>query len=153
MDYSNPEIPEGINTTEEHPLKEFAILSAGIIGVIVVVVLILSLLAEMLAPHIPFPMERELAAKFISIDDYQSDEEIYLTSLGEKMSAHMALPEEMQIFMHYVDDEVKNAFATLGGHIFIHRGLLEIMPNENALSMVIAHEIAHTTERHIVKVD
>jgi len=150
MEYSNPEIPEGINTTEEHPLKEFAILSAGIIGVIVIVVLILSLLAEILAPRIPFSMEQELASKFISSDDNQSEQEIYLTSLAEKMSAQMSLPEEVQISMHYVDDEIENAFATLGGHIFIHRGLLEIMPNENALSMVIAHEIAHIQHRHPV---
>ena len=148
MDYSNPEIPEGINTTEEHPLKEFAILSAGIIGIIAIVVLVLSLLAELLAPHIPFAMEQKLSSKVISIDKHQSDEEIYLASLVEKMSAQIALPDEMQISIHYVDDEVENAFATLGGHILIHRGLLEIMPNENALSMVIAHEIAHIQHRH-----
>ena len=40
-----------------------------------------------------------------------------------------------------------NAFATLGGHVLIFRGLLEQMPNENALAMVVGHEIAHIQHR------
>ena len=150
MQYSNPEIPEGINTTKEHPLKEFAILSGGIVGVIVLVVLTLSLLAELLAPRIPFSMEQELAAKFIDKTEIDSNQERYIQSLADKLSRQMVLPEDMSVTLHYVDDNVQNAFATLGGHIYIHRGLLEIMPNENALSMVIAHEIAHVQHRHPV---
>lgn len=148
MEYSNPEIPEGINTTKEHPLKEFAILSGGIIGGVILVVLIVALLAESLAPRIPFSMEQELAGKFIDAPEIDSVAQRYLHTLVDDISQEMLLPENMQITLHYVDDEVENAFATLGGHIFIHRGLLDIMPNENALSMVIAHEIAHVQHRH-----
>lgn len=150
MEYSNPEIPEGINTTKDHPLKEFAILSGGIIGLIILVVLTLSLLAETLAPHIPFSMEQELAARFIDPATNDSDTERNLQLLADDFLGQMDLPDDLQITLHYVDDDVQNAFATLGGHIYIHRGLLEIMPNENALSMVIAHEIAHVQHRHPV---
>jgi len=148
MEYANPEIPEGINTTKEHPLKEFAILGGGITGGVILVVLIVALLAESLAPHIPFSMEQELAGKFIEVPEIDSVTQRYLHTLVDDISQQMLLPENMQITLHYVDDEVENAFATLGGHIFIHRGLLDIMPNENALSMVIAHEIAHVRHRH-----
>ncbi len=147
MEYSNPEIPEGINTGRQHPLKDFAILSAGIVGIIILVVLMLSLLAETLAPRIPFTTERKLADKFIE-EPAHSLAQQFLQSLVDDISGEMALPEPMQITLHYVDDDVINAFATIGGHIYIHRGLLEIMPNENALSMVIAHEIAHVQHRH-----
>jgi beta-barrel assembly-enhancing protease len=148
MEFSNPEIPEGINTTDEHPLKEFAILSGGIIGTIIIVVLLLALLAELLAPYVPFYTEQQLAAKFIETTEPDSEIEQYLQGLVDDISEKMDLGDDMQIIMHYVEDEVENAFATLGGHIFIHRGLLEIMPNENALCMVIAHEIAHVQHRH-----
>lgn len=148
MEYSNPEIPEGINTTKEHPLKEFAILSGGITGSVVLLVLIVALLAESLAPHVPFSMEQELAAKFMDVPEIDSATRRYLQSLVDDISRQMLLPDNMQITLHYVNDEVENAFATLGGHIFIHRGLLDIMPSENALSMVIAHEIAHVQHRH-----
>ena len=77
-------------------------------------------------------------------------EEIYIQSLADTLGRQMTLPEDMSVTLHYVDDNVQNAFATLGGHIYIHRGLLELMPNENALSMVIAHEIAHVQHRHPV---
>lgn len=148
MEYSNPEIPENINTTKEHPLKEFFILSGGIIGSIFVVVLVLSLLAETLAARIPFSMEQKIATRFVDEPENDSATQQYLQTLVEEISQQMALPEEMQITLHYVDNDVENAFATLGGHIFIHRGLMEIMPHENALSMVIAHEIAHVQHRH-----
>ena len=148
MEYSNPKIPENINTTKEHPLKEFFILSGGIIGSIFVVVLVLSLLAETLAARIPFSMEQKIATRFVDEPENDSATQQYLQTLVEEISQQMALPEEMQITLHYVDNDVENAFATLGGHIFIHRGLMEIMPHENALSMVIAHEIAHVQHRH-----
>jgi predicted Zn-dependent protease len=150
MQYTNPEIPEGINTTKEHPLKEFVILCAGIVGVIIFVVLILSMLAEKLAPHIPFSMEQELTSGLMDATTAKTETEIYLQSLADKMAEHMLLADDMHVTLHYVDDDVENAFATLGGHLFIHRGLIEIMPNENALSMVIAHEIAHVQHRHPV---
>ncbi|MFT5133596.1 MAG: putative Zn-dependent protease [Gammaproteobacteria bacterium] len=150
MEYSNPEIPEGINTTREHPLKEFVILGCGIIGCIIVAVLLIALLAELLAPYIPFSVEQELAAKFLEEPEIDSDTPRYLQTLVDDISEEMDLPDEMEITLHYIDDEVANAFATLGGHIFVHRGLLDIMPNENALAMVIAHEIAHVQHRHPV---
>ena len=60
MDYSNPEIPEGINTSKDNPLKEFFVLTIGVFGAIVLVVTILSLLAEKLAIYVPFSLEQQL---------------------------------------------------------------------------------------------
>lgn len=50
-----------------------------------------------------------------------------------------------------VEDEVMNAFATLGGNIFVYRGLLNEMTSDEALQGVIAHEIAHVELAHCVK--
>ncbi|MBX2838488.1 MAG: M48 family metallopeptidase, partial [Gammaproteobacteria bacterium] len=44
-------------------------------------------------------------------------------------------------------DDVFNAFATLGGNVLFYRGLLDQMPHENALAMVVAHEISHVLHR------
>ncbi len=60
MEYSNPEIPEGINITKEHPLKEFFILTTGVLAAITIAVVILSLLAEKLAVYVPFSVEQQL---------------------------------------------------------------------------------------------
>ncbi len=63
----------------------------------------------------------------------------------------MALPEGMKITLHYVDEETVNAMATLGGHVMIYRGLLEKLPDENTLVMLLGHEIGHIKLRHPVK--
>jgi len=57
----------------------------------------------------------------------------------------------MNIKIHFIDEETVNAFATLGGHILIYRGLLEKLSSENALTMLLAHEIAHIKHRHPIK--
>lgn len=63
----------------------------------------------------------------------------------------MDLPEDLTVTLHYIDDDMVNAFATLGGNIFFFRGLLQQVPDENTLAMVMAHEIAHVKLRHPIK--
>ena len=155
MKYSNPEIPEGINTSTQHPLKEFCLLVGGVLGVVLAVIVVLTLLADRLAVYIPFELEAQLATRVT--DEFPADEveplpiERYLNGLAERIAAEQALPPEMQITVHYVDDDLVNAFATLGGHLFMFRGLLEKLPHENAVAMVLAHEIAHIKHRHPIR--
>ena len=44
-----------------------------------------------------------------------------------------------------------NALSAPGGFIFVSRGFLKIIPNEDALAAVLAHEIAHIVKGHGVK--
>jgi predicted Zn-dependent protease len=154
MEYENPQIPEGINVSKEHPLKEFFILTVGLTGAIVVFVAALAWSAEYLVGFIPFSVEVELADKYgLHFVPTESDGDAagplrdYLQSLTDRLAKAQQLPAEMKVTAHYVDDGVVNAFAGLGGHIVIYRGLLDKMPSENALAMVVAHEIAHIKHR------
>jgi predicted Zn-dependent protease len=63
----------------------------------------------------------------------------------------MDLPEDIEIHVHYVNEDTVNAMATLGGHIIIYRGLLEQLPDENTLVMLLGHEIGHIKLRHPVQ--
>ena len=154
MQYSNPKIPEGINTTDEHPLKEFFILSVGVLGLIFAAVIFLGLAAEKLAVYVPFETEQSLIPeKWAQIEPETESEtskqtQEYMQSLSDRLAAHMQLPEGMEITVHYVEGDIVNAFATIGGHIFIYQGLLDELNSENALAMVIAHEMAHEYHRH-----
>jgi predicted Zn-dependent protease len=150
MKYSNPEIPEGINTSKEHPLKEFVLLTVGVVGVVAVAVLLLGLLADRLAHHIPFEVERQMVAERLPDNDGGPMQQ-YLDTLTDKIVATQDLPPDMQIKVHYLDEGTVNAFATLGGNVYMFRGLLEKLPNENALAMVLAHEIAHIKHRHPIR--
>lgn len=47
-----------------------------------------------------------------------------------------------------LDSSEVNAFATSGGHIFITRGMLNCVKNEDTLAAVIAHELSHIQLKH-----
>ena len=42
-----------------------------------------------------------------------------------------------------------NAFAVPGGSVFVHTGLIMQLEHESELAGVLAHELAHVTQRHI----
>ncbi len=154
MKYENPELPEGINVGDEHPLKEFFLLAVGALAAVVLLVALLAWSAQYLAQFIPFRVEQALAEKVaVALDRNEgfvagaADIQQYLDDLATRIAKAEGLPEEMAITVHYVEDETINAFATLGGHIFILSGLVARLPNENALAMVVAHEIAHVKHR------
>lgn len=155
--YSNSQPPEGINTTEEHPLKEFSTLLIGALLLIVVAMFLLGFFGSYLAGKIPFSAEVKLASLYDEPEVQNKSENEqqlrqYLQNLADKISKAQQLPEEIKITVHYVDDDdVVNAFATLGGHVILYRGLLKKLSSENALAMLLGHEIAHVKYRHPIK--
>lgn len=148
VQFENPEIAEGINAPPEHPLKEFAQLVVGIGVVCVIVVGTLSYLAGRLAHYIPFHYEQSMVGDFVWHELQDGPEQQRLETLVAALLPSMNLPEGMQITVHYSNDETVNALATLGGHIVVFQGLLEQLPNDEALAAVLAHEIAHVKLRH-----
>ena len=50
-----------------------------------------------------------------------------------------------------LDTDQVNAFATPGGYIFVTRGALALMQDEAELAGVLAHEVGHVNEKHVVK--
>lgn len=148
MEYSNPEIPEGINTSKTHPLKEFMVLTVSIITVILIVLTLIISLVDSVARYIPFEWEQVVTAdKLAKLTHAESPPE-YLKKLSDKILLRMQLEDNMDIHLHYVNDDTINAFATLGGHIVIYRGLLEKLKHEDELAMVLAHEMSHIKHRH-----
>ncbi|MEE9342793.1 MAG: M48 family metallopeptidase [Gammaproteobacteria bacterium] len=147
--YENRKIPDDINKNKDHPLKEFLWLGIGLLLVGALVVVFSGWAGQTLARFIPFSYEQEMAERFA--DDLDESEhpdiEAYLQAMADEISVAINLPDEMRITAHYVDSEVVNAFATIGGHIMIFRGLIEESPSENALAMVVGHEIAHIKHR------
>ena len=155
MKYQNPKIPEHINTTKEHPLKEFSSLLIGAIVLVVLASVLLGIGGSWLAGKIPFSAENKIAGMYdiTQHTDSKKHPEItqYLQKLADKISKAQNLPSEVKITTHYMDSDTVNAFATIGGHLFIYRGLLEKLPNENALATLLGHEVAHVKYRHPIK--
>jgi len=148
MQYTNPELPEGINTSTSHPLKEFFILTAGVIGAIILLLSLLIVTVDYFADKIPFEWEQGFPLGPLINNQKNEPLPVYIDQVSRRVIDEMELPEGMEITVHYVNEDVVNAFATLGGHIVLYRGLLEKLGSEDELAMVIAHEVAHIKHRH-----
>ena len=75
---------------------------------------------------------------------------IYLNNLGYDLVSSSQDIEFPYTFI-LVDDDTINAFAMPGGIIGVNRGLIETTETEAELAAVIAHEIAHVTQRHLAR--
>ena len=74
----------------------------------------------------------------------------YINDIGSRIAAQTNEGQHSFTFFA-VQDERINAFALPGGYIGIHTGLLEATRNEDELAGVLAHEVAHVTQRHIAR--
>lgn len=148
----NPKPPEHINNKNENPLKDFLILAVAAIAIVSLIGFALAQSATWLAPHIPYEWEvKYLQGAVDSEGDLDSGEEQSLAIQGYLSGLTKALAGEngLQIKVHFLPEEMMpNAFATLGGHIFVTQGLLDHVESENGLAMVLAHEYAHIELRH-----
>lgn len=71
----------------------------------------------------------------------------YVNQIGQRLARNSARPNIKYIFQ-VVEDESINAFATMGGFVYINTGLMKAADNEAQLAGVIGHEIGHITGRH-----
>jgi predicted Zn-dependent protease len=175
MKVRNVKVPEGINVSRYKPVADLFVLSAGAIGLFAAVGLLALLIGTYGGRYMPMSWENALAEAVFEGEEIEEatgddeeiaaaardDEEIAaaarddkeiaaaLQAIADRLAANIDLPEDLRITVHYLDEPDINAFATLGGHVFVLRGLIERVAHENALAMVMAHEIAHAANRDV----
>ncbi len=95
---------------------------------------------------------REIAARLLGQLKISGNEELqkYVNLVGTTLTSNCSRPE-LDFHFVVVDSSEINAYSTPGGYVFVTSAVLENMENEAELAGVLAHEIAHVTERHIVK--
>ena len=70
-------------------------------------------------------------------------------SLGRRLAAANNAGGSYTFFL--IDDPVINAFAGPAGYIGVYAGLILAAQTESELAAVMAHEIAHVTQRHLMR--
>ncbi len=74
----------------------------------------------------------------------------YVDRIGQRLAKNSIRPDIPYTFQVVKDDSI-NAFATAGGYVYVTTGLLKAADNEAELAGVLAHEIGHIAERHLIE--
>jgi predicted Zn-dependent protease len=82
------------------------------------------------------------------LDDALLDE--YINTLGYKLVSNSDRPDLPFTFFVVRDNDI-NAFAVPGGYIAANAGLIINMSREDELAAVLAHEISHITQQHLLR--
>jgi len=59
--------------------------------------------------------------------------------------------KDLVYFVKIIDEDPLNAVSLPGGYVYVFRGLIDKVENDDQLAGVIAHEIGHITAKHGVK--
>ncbi|MCG8428708.1 MAG: M48 family metalloprotease [Chromatiales bacterium] len=74
----------------------------------------------------------------------------YVESLGSRLVTNSSQANQGFTFFLISDPQV-NAFAGPGGYIGVYSGLVTTTQSESELASVLAHEIAHVTQKHLIR--
>jgi predicted Zn-dependent protease len=155
---THPELAAQVKTLPKpHRTKGLIVTSAIILGV--VAVLIIAFIAsrdwivKKIADRIPISWEQSMGEQLFK--QIKAEGKLVNEPQGEKQIAAITAPL-VQVArrggytfeFHIISDTNINAFAVPGGHVFIHAGLLQAADSPEEIAGVLAHEIAHVTERH-----
>lgn len=146
MKYS-PGLPRhNDNISHEHPLKEFFVLVAGTIVIVVVLFVILGFLVDTAVQFIEPELEVALFGNLDDLDAEKTGErelelQVLLDQLGHCVDT--GYPVTVRISK---SDEM-NAFAMPGGRVVVLSGLLDHVETENGVAFVLAHELGHFKNR------
>ena len=106
----------------------------------------------LLTPSEELELGRSLLREIRRVMPLVDDPEIafYIDALGRRLVSNA--PDASGTF-HFltIDNDQVNAFAMPGGIVGMHTGLISAARDEAELAAVIAHEIAHITQRHIAR--
>ena len=91
---------------------------------------------------------REVRARLPLVDDPGIEEYVY--SLGHRLATASDARNQPFHFFVVAHDDI-NAFAGPDGYIGINAGLITSTESEGELAAVLAHEMAHVTQRHIAR--
>ena len=95
---------------------------------------------------------RVVAARILQTYPLSKNDKLqqYVTLVGNTVAAYSARPT-LEWHFAVLQTDVVNAFSCPGGFIFITTGALEQIDSEAQLAAVLGHEIAHATQKHILK--
>lgn len=98
--------------------------------------------------EIGFGIAATVAGRYRVVEDAALNE--YVGLVGAAVAEQSLRAGEVEFRFGVLDTDDVNAFAAPGGYIFVTRGALALMESEAELAGVLAHEVAHVDEKHVL---
>jgi predicted Zn-dependent protease len=149
-----PRLPrDGINVSQEHPLKEATVLILGLGAVFAVLFVLLVWLVDIVLVLVPAKAEARVFASWdLSGLDVLADNtrKAPVQDLVDRLAAHWPdTPYDFRVGI--LPSEDPNAMALPGGLILVTDGLLDQVETENELALVLGHELGHFRHRDHIR--
>lgn len=95
---------------------------------------------------------RNMAGRLLALSQpyYRKDATEYVNIVGAYVASFSEFKDRRFMF-EILDDDAINAFACPGGYILVTLGALRFAENEAELAFILAHEIAHVGNQHVLK--
>lgn len=154
MRFEVPEFDErkNPNISHEPPFQDVK----RMLGYFLAMILALWLMIEVIVLSLPYVISLEQEQrwfKFVGttlIEDEHTQLDPVLQKIADDLILKMGLPAQ-SVKVYISQNHQINAYATFGGHIVFYQGLLNQLPNEEAVVAVLAHEMAHIQHRDMLK--
>ena len=137
-------------------LKIAGLFLVGFAVLAILVSVFTSIMVHILVARIPQKWENEMGDKFLA-ELKKETTFIQDSNLMAKLDRGVApliasLPDKNVKYTFYlVNERSPNAFALPGGHVVVTKGLIEFADRPEELAGVVAHEIAHVTQKHVFR--
>jgi predicted Zn-dependent protease len=126
------------------------------VGVAVVIGVVCAYGLSPLAHAIPWNWEKKMGAALApELPGQECRANVHAGALLQKLAARLYPLEpqdgDFSIEVQVVKNAQVNAYATLGGRIYVNAGLLKQAQSPEEVAGVLAHEITHVARRHIME--
>lgn len=150
MKYNSNLPDDSVNIPKENFFLQMVKLFVSLLLLSFLVYGLLKIVLYFVVENLPPSYEKKLTTLVaIDMDSDNLKSSDYLDEITQKVSACAKLPYEIKTFI--MPDDALNAFALPGGTIYITRGMLKSLRNQNELVSIIGHEMGHFKNRDHLK--
>jgi predicted Zn-dependent protease len=93
-------------------------------------------------------LAKEIEKKYKPVGDLLVQKRV--EDIGKKIAA-VSDRQDIDYSFKVIDEEEVNAVSLPGGFIYVNKGLVEQVRNDDELASVLAHEVGHIVARHSIK--
>ena len=142
MKYNHKLPDDSVNVSQKSIIFETLKLLTVLLFIGVIFYFLLSATLNYVVEQITPAQEKQLIALMDFTPEMENEQaNAYLQRLTDKLSPCASLPYPIKTYI--IDTKEPNAFAMPSGKIYITKGMLQEIKNENELVGIIGHELGH----------